>query len=65
MNRLAGGALGMLGVLIVVWVVFVMITLLYTTEIGKEMFEMIQSNRLLSVIYEYNPIMKLATKLRL
>ncbi len=65
MNRLAGGALGMLGVLILVWVVFVMITLLYTTEIGKEMFEMIQSNRMLSVIYEHNPIMKLATTLRL
>lgn len=63
-NRLAGGALGLVGVLIIVWVVFVIITLLYTTAIGKEMFEMIQSNPLLSAIYEYNPIMKLATTIR-
>lgn len=64
-NRLAGGALGVVGVLIIVWVAFVIITLLYTTEIGKEMFEMIQANSMLSIIYEYNPIMKLATTLRM
>lgn len=64
-NRLAGGVLGMIGVLIIVWVAFVIITLLYTTEIGKEMFQMIQTNKILSVIYEYNPIMKLATTFRL
>lgn len=64
-NRLAGGALGIIGVLIIVWVAFVIISLLYTTEIGKEMFGMIQTNRILSVIYEYNPIMKLATTFRL
>lgn len=64
-NRLAGGALGVIGVLIIVWVAFVIITLMYTTEIGKEMFEMIQTNSILSVIYEYNPIMKLATTLRM
>ena len=64
-NRLAGGVLGVVGVLIIVWVVFVFITLLYTTEIGKEMFEMIQANSILSAIYEYNPIMKLATTLRM
>lgn len=63
-NRLAGGVLGMVGVLIIVWVVFVIITMLYTTAIGKEMFDMIQSNEVLSMIYDYNPIMKLATTLR-
>ena len=65
MNRLAGGALGVIGVLILVWVVFVIITVMYTTDIGREMFEMIQSNSILSLIYEYNPIMKLATTLRM
>lgn len=65
MNRLAGGALGVLGVLILVWVVFVVITVMYTTDIGREMFEMIQSNSILSIIYEYNPIMKLATTIRM
>ncbi len=60
-NRLAGGALGLIGVLIVVWVVFVVITMLYTTEIGKEMFGLIESNAVLTAIYEHNPIMRLAT----
>lgn len=63
-NRLAGGVLGLVGVLIIVWVAFVIITMLYTTAIGQEMFEMIRSNAILSVIYDYNPIMKLATTLR-
>lgn len=64
-NRLAGGALGICGALIVVWVLFVVITLLYTTGIGSEMFTMIRGNELLSFLYELNPIMKLATTLRL
>ncbi len=65
MNRLAGGVMGVIGVLIIVWAAFVIITVMYTTEIGREMFDMIQSNSMLSVIYEYNPIMKLATTLRM
>lgn len=65
MNRLAGGVMGVIGVLIIVWAAFVIITVMYTTEIGREMFDMIQSNSILSVIYEYNPIMKLATTLRM
>lgn len=60
-NRLAGGVLGMIGVLILVWVAFVIITMLYTTEFGREMFELIQSNVILSAIYEHNPIMRMAT----
>lgn len=63
-NRLAGGVLGMVGVLIIVWVAFVIITLLYMTSVGGELFEMIRSSEALSAIYEYNPIMGLATKLR-
>lgn len=63
-NRLAGGALGMVGALIIVWVAFVIITMLYTTEIGGELFAMIRGNSILTAIYEYNPIMRLATTLR-
>lgn len=59
-NRLAGGAIGMIGALIIIWTLFVIITLLYTTGIGKQMFEMIQENDLLKLLYNYNPIMKLA-----
>ena len=60
-NRLAGGALGTVGALIVVWVIFTIITLLYTTNIGKELYALIEQERILMLIYEYNPILKLAT----
>ncbi|MFR2661718.1 MAG: CvpA family protein [[Clostridium] scindens] len=63
-NRLAGGAIGVIGALVIVWTVFVVITLLYTTSFGKEMYRMIQSDAILKTIYEYNPILKLATIFR-
>ena len=61
MNRLAGGVLGIAGSLIVIWVIFTIITLLYTTNIGKELYALIEQESLLMLIYEYNPILKLAT----
>lgn len=63
-NRLAGGAIGVIGALVIVWTVFVVITLLYTTSFGKEMYRMIQSDAILKTIYEYNPILKLAAIFR-
>lgn len=60
-NRLAGGVLGTVGALIVVWVLFTIITLLYTTNIGKELYALIEQESILMLIYEYNPILKLAT----
>lgn len=64
-NRLVGGVLGMLMVLVVVWLVFLAITMLYTTGIGKSMSAMIQENEFLKTIYEYNPVLKLATSMKL
>lgn len=61
LNRLAGGIIGIAGAAIVVWMLFIVITLLYTTSIGKEMYDTIQAQPYLHVLYEYNPIMKLAT----
>ncbi len=60
-NRLAGGVLGGAGALIVVWLIFLVITLLYTTNIGKELFALIEQEKILMLIYNYNPILKLAT----
>lgn len=60
-NRLAGGVLGAVGALIVIWVLFLIITLLYTTNIGKELYALIEQESILMLIYEYNPILKLAT----
>ncbi|MGN1267677.1 MAG: CvpA family protein [Dorea sp.] len=63
-NRLVGGVLGAAGALIIVWVLFVILTLLYTTSIGKDIYEVVQNNEITKFIYEYNPIMMLATKLK-
>ncbi len=63
-NRLAGGVLGGVGALIIVWLLFIVLALLYTaTSMGKEIYDVIQGNVLTSLMYEYNPIMKLALKL--
>lgn len=63
-NRFAGGILGAGGALIIVWILFMFVTFLYTTSFGKEAYMAIQNNGLLKIIYEYNPIMKLAVTLR-
>ena len=60
-NRLAGGVVGIAGGLVIVWVLFIIVTLLYTTSIGRDIYEVIRENAVLNMIYEYNPFMKLAT----
>lgn len=64
-NRLAGAALGLLGALIVVWVFFLLITMLYMTAAGQDMYAMIQENEILALIYAYNPVLRLATLIKL
>lgn len=64
LNRLAGGVIGLLGALIIVWTAFILITLLYVTSVGKELYGMIETDPFLSAIYQYNPIMRLATMFR-
>lgn len=63
-NRLLGGVIGLLGALIITWLIFIFITLLYTMPVGKEVYQMIQSNAALKLLYEYNPIMNLVTIFR-
>lgn len=63
LNRLAGGLFGAIGAIAIVWVLFVIVTLLYTTEVGKEIYVVIQSNDITRLLYEYNPILLLATKM--
>lgn len=62
-NHLAGGAVGILCAVVIVWVLFVGVTLLYITSAGKEIYDAIQGNGILKMLYDYNPIMKLATKI--
>lgn len=63
-NHLAGGVLGAGIALIIVWIMFMAVTLIYTTDIGKEIYTMIESNSILKLIYDGNPIMQLAVQLK-
>lgn len=60
-NRLAGGVVGAAGGLIIIWLFFVVITLLYVTAFGREIYQVIQENAILNMLYENNPLMKLVT----
>ena len=60
-DRLAGGVVGAAGGLIIIWLFFVVITLLYVTAFGREIYQVIQENAILNMLYENNPLMKLAT----
>lgn len=62
-NRLAGGVIGFVGAAIIVWILFVVVTLLYTTVIGKDIYQAIQSNGILKFLYDNNPIMNMAAKI--
>lgn len=63
-NHLLGAVIGVAGALIVVWTIYLLVTLLFATAIGKELFRMIQASDFLSTLYEFNPVMGLATIFR-
>lgn len=63
-NRLAGGVVGVLCAAIVVWIVFIIITLLYTTEAGRALYDTIQGEPYLKALYDFNPILNLAIFLK-
>lgn len=63
LNRLAGGAVGFACALLTVWFLFIVVTLLYTTVIGKDIYDTIQGSGILKMLYDCNPIMKIAAKI--
>lgn len=62
LNRLGGGILGAVGALVIVWTIFMLIALFYTAGVGKDVYVTIHEHKWLRLIYDLNPIMKLATK---
>ena len=64
-NRVCGGILGIGSALVIVWFLFTVITLMFTTGVGRELMDMIEENTLLKLIYAYNPILKVATIFKL
>lgn len=64
LNRFSGMAVGILLALIGIWFLFLFITLIYGTAFGKSLMEMIEQEKMLRILYEMNPIMKMLTMLR-
>ena len=64
LNRLAGVLVGSTISFIIVGILFIVITLLYTTTIGKQAMGMIREDQILSFLYDNNIIMKISTMLR-
>ena len=62
-NHLAGGALGIGIALIIVWILFMIVTLMYTTLSEKKSMKWYRTIPILKLIYDCNPIMRLAVKL--
>lgn len=61
-NRIAGFAVGLLHGLIMVWLMFILITVFGGSEFGQKAFEMIDSSRILSLIYNKNLLLGFITK---
>lgn len=62
-NKLTGGLVGFVKGLVFVWILFLILTVLCSTEIGKTSLELIEKDSLLSVIYQYDPLIEIFTKI--
>lgn len=58
-NRLGGLLAGLAEGLLAVWMFFLVITLLCSTEFGKECMQRIGEGKVLSFLYNVNPLMRL------
>lgn len=62
-NKLAGGVIGFAEGVLVVWIIMAIITVFGNTEFGTVIFEQINSNPLLTFIYNYNLVTKYIIKI--
>lgn len=62
-NKLTGGVVGFVKGLVFIWILFLILTVLCSTEIGKTSLELIEKDSLLSVIYQYDPLVQIFTKI--
>ena len=58
-NRLLGGFLGLVKLLIFVWIAMVVVLILCNTEPGKMLLEMINSDKVLTWMYNHNLIARI------
>ena len=62
-NKLTGGLVGFVKGLVFIWILFLILTVLCSTEIGKTSLELIEKDSLLSVIYQYDTLIQIFTKI--
>lgn len=62
-NKLTGGAVGFLKGLVFVWIAFLILTVLCSTETGKTALELIEKDSLLSILYQYDPLVRIFAKI--
>ena len=62
-NKLTGGLVRFVKGLVFIWILFLILTVLCSTEIGKTSLELIEKDSLLSVIYQYDPLIQIFTKI--
>lgn len=58
-NKLAGGLLGLVQGIVLTWVVFLLAAVLCNGEMGQRFMELIYENPFLTLLYNYNFIMKI------
>lgn len=61
-NRLAGGVAGAAFSLLVVWFLFIIVTLFYTTDTGKQIYETIEGTAYTKYLLENNPLLRISMK---
>lgn len=63
LNKTAGLLTGLIQGIVVVWIGFLILTAFAGTKVGQDMFELINSNTFLSVLYNNNMLLKFVTNL--
>lgn len=59
LNHAGGVVLGMITALLIVWIVFLGVTVLYSTEVGKMCFDMIDDSSILTMLYNKNILLSM------
>lgn len=58
-NRFTGALIGLLKGIVFIWLAFLFITVLYSTDIGKQGLDLIQKDSFLSVLYRYDVFVRI------
>lgn len=62
LNHLAGALLGVFVALLIVWLGFLVLTMVYSTVVGKQCFDMIERSQILTFLYDKNILLQKLVK---